>query len=633
MRPSRIAARLLLATTAVVFSGHSFAAGTVGSGTPASCTEAALDAALVGGGNVVFDCGASATIPITATKSISATTTLDGTGQNVTLDGGDVVRLFQTVYQVPALTPGPITFTLRRLTLRRGRAADYGAAIRLVFQEASRQTTLQIEDAVFDANVCTASGNDVGGGAIYAQGGVVNATRTLFNANRGGNGGAIGNLQARFTIIDSTFLGNATNPTAGGNGGNGGAIYVDGSSLGTLTLQRCLFQGNSAAALGGAIHTYFYGVPSALVIADSTFASNAGTTNGGAIFHMNGALTITGSTFRGNTVVGQGGALWFTNGGGGTPVAISNSTFHGNVAIGVRPNNGSTGLGGAICNNGATSLQLTHVTIVGNRADWVGGGVVGGNAANATLTRSIVAGNSASNGGNAWNIQQNCSSTLGDGGGNLQFPALNPNDANDRRCAAGVLIADPLVGPLADNGGPAVPGGSPATLRLLPGSPASNATPSPCSPALDQRGVARPQSSGCDSGAFEVESPAIAAASFYTVAPCRLVDTRGAQAPALGANAVRSFQAAGLCGVPPTAKAIAANLTVVTPGDLGDFRVFPAGYAPPPTSVLNFLPGQVRANNAIVGLAALGQFAIQNDMPPASPGFAHFVADVVGYFE
>ena len=347
----------------------------------------------------------------------------------------------------------------------------------------------------FANNVCDAAGNDVGGGAIYALGGIVNISNSVFTGNRGGNGGAIGQIQARFTIADTVFSGNATNPRVA-DGGNGGAIYIDGSNLGVLTLQRTVFTGNTATNLGGAIHTYMYGGASAMTIEDTTFADNVGTTNGGAIFHMNGGLTITGSTFSGNRVVGQGGALWVTDGGGGTAVAVTNSTFTGNQATGTRPNNGSVGLGGAIANSGASSLTLTNVTIAGNHADWVGGGIVSG-PAGTTLKNSIVANNTAANGGNSWNIQKNCSNALGNGGGNLQWPTLNPNDGNDHACAAGITFADPRLAPLAANGGLT------QTMALLSGSPALNSGVACPPPATDQRGVTRPQGVACDSGAFE----------------------------------------------------------------------------------------------------------------------------------
>jgi uncharacterized repeat protein (TIGR01451 family) len=469
------------------------AAGVVGTGTPASCTEAAFSQALTGGGVVTFNCGGGpVAIPITSAKTISLTTTIDGTGQQIALDGGGTTRLFVTTY-----TFSQFSITLRNLTIRNFHAADFGGAIRLVFQEPDRPTELVIQNVTFANNVCDARGNDVGGGAIHAVSGILTISNSVFTGNRGGNGGAIGQIQVRFTITDTAFVGNSTHPRDGaGDGGHGGAIYIDGSSLGTLAIQRSTFSGNTASNLGGAIHTYMYGLPSNMTIDQTTFASNAGTTNGGAIFHMNGGLTITGSTFSGNTVVGQGGGLWVTDGGGGTPVVVTNSTFNGNQATGYRPNPGSVGLGGAIINNGASSLTLTNVTIAGNHADWVGGGIVSGSA-NTQLKNSIVANNTAANGGNPWNIQKNCSNTLGDGGGNLQWPTLNPSDSNDKRCASGVVFAEPKLGALAANGGLT------ATMALLSGSPALNTGVACPPPATDQRGVARPQDGVCDKGAFE----------------------------------------------------------------------------------------------------------------------------------
>jgi hypothetical protein len=58
---------------------------------------------------------------------------------------------------------------------------------------------------------------------------------------------------------------------------------------------------------------------------------------------------------------------------------------------------------------------------------------------------------------------------------------------------------DPLLGPLADNGGPT------STLALLPTSPAIDAGDATACPATVQRGVRRPQGRACDIGAFELE--------------------------------------------------------------------------------------------------------------------------------
>jgi predicted outer membrane repeat protein len=287
-----------------------------------------LNAALSGGGTVTFNCGAGAVIPVTSTKTLTTTTTIDGSGQNITLDGGGTTRLFNTTFQF-----APFTLTFRSLTLRNGFATDFGGAIRLAFQNAANVTTLLIENVTFSNNVCSQAGNDVGGGALYAQGGIVTIRNSTFVGNRGGNGGAIGNLQARFTIEDTLFQGNTTNPHAG-DGGNGGAIYIDGSNNGQLVIRRSTFRSNAASWIGGAIHTYMYAGASGMTIEDSLFESNTTEQNGGAVYHQNGSLTVARSTFSGNQTRGQGGALWLLE---ATPTTITNSTFTGNRSYSVIP--------------------------------------------------------------------------------------------------------------------------------------------------------------------------------------------------------------------------------------------------------------------------------------------------------
>jgi polymorphic membrane protein len=469
------------------------AGGVVGNGTPQSCTEAALVARLAGGGTVTFNCGGPVVIPFTSAKTLAATTTVDGTGQAVTFDGGGATRFFQTSFGF-----SPIAVTLRNLTLRNGRAADFGGAIRLGYQDPPNWTTLNVAGVSFISNVAAAAGNDVGGGAIYAQGGWVTITGSTFTNNHGGNGGAIGNLQAVFNIQDSTFTGNGTHAPSQQFAGNGGAIYVDGSSNRLLVIQRSTFRQNTSTNLGGAIHVYQYAGSSGLSIEDSTFDRNVTVNNGGALYHQNGTLSVARSTFVGNETMGQGGAIWMLQ---ASSVGISNSTFTGNRANGTIPNNGSVGLGGALTIQGACNVTISHCTIVGNHADWVGGGIVGGMGGGSvtSLRGSIVAHNTAANGGNPWNIAHNCSSQLVDGGFNLQFPThAHPNDGNDPNCTAGVFIGAPNLAPLGNQGGPT------QTMPPNTGSPAVDAVASGCpAPYTDQRGRQRPAGPRCDIGAAE----------------------------------------------------------------------------------------------------------------------------------
>ncbi len=125
--------------------------------------------------------------------------------------------------------------------------------------------------------------------------------------------------------------------------------------------------------------------------------------------------------------------------------------------------------------------------------------------------------------------------------------------------------------------------------------------------------------------------------SYFTVAPCRVADTRDPPGPSggppLGANTIRSFPVTGICGIPPTAKAVFINLAVFLPNDDGDLRLFPAGGAAPFASTINFRPFIVRANNATIPLGSAGQISVQCDMPPGSSGSTHFFFDVYGYYE
>jgi hypothetical protein len=123
--------------------------------------------------------------------------------------------------------------------------------------------------------------------------------------------------------------------------------------------------------------------------------------------------------------------------------------------------------------------------------------------------------------------------------------------------------------------------------------------------------------------------------SFYTIAPCRVADTRSAAGtyggPALVSGADRAFPMTGVCGVPATAKAVSLNVTVTQPGSAGDLRLYPAGMPLPNASVINFNAGQTRANNAVVMLNGAGQLTVRDDQAPNAR--VHFIIDVNGYFQ
>src|SRR2546425_2461817 len=107
--------RALLATLSAVLTlaaTSSAFACVVGTGTSASCTEAALNACLPGGasfdGTVTFNCGGAATLTVTSTKTISADTTIDG-GSAITISGGNTVGVFSIMSPSVTVTVGHLT--------------------------------------------------------------------------------------------------------------------------------------------------------------------------------------------------------------------------------------------------------------------------------------------------------------------------------------------------------------------------------------------------------------------------------------------------------------------------------------------------------------------------------------------
>ncbi len=120
---------------------------------------------------------------------------------------------------------------------------------------------------------------------------------------------------------------------------------------------------------------------------------------------------------------------------------------------------------------------------------------------------------------------------------------------------------------------------------------------------------------------------------FYTISPCRMMDTRqeggktGAFGPPiLAGGATRSLPVqSGGCGVPAAARAYVLNITVVPSGPLSYLTVWPAGVAIPLVSTLNSFQGRVVANAAIVPAGASGAINI------FVTNTAHVIVDVNGY--
>jgi len=139
---------------------------------------------------------------------------------------------------------------------------------------------------------------------------------------------------------------------------------------------------------------------------------------------------------------------------------------------------------------------------------------------------------------------------------------------------------------------------------------------------------------GTLSNAYFYNGPG-AAAGFFTVSPCRVLDTRNPNGalggPALAAGTQRSFHVAGVCGIPASAQSISVNVTVTGSSAAGSLSLYPGNAIPLGTSTINFTAGRTLANNAMLLLATdgTGTFTVQN----AGGSAVHFILDVNGYFQ
>jgi hypothetical protein len=129
-------------------------------------------------------------------------------------------------------------------------------------------------------------------------------------------------------------------------------------------------------------------------------------------------------------------------------------------------------------------------------------------------------------------------------------------------------------------------------------------------------------------------SEAVTTPGFYTVTPCRVVDTRNPAGPwggpALQANSDRSFVVAGKCGIPSTAEVVTLNVTVTQATAGGDLRLYPGGASLPMATAINYGAGKTRANNGTLALGPNGDLLVHCDQ---SSGSVHMILDVSGYLE
>ena len=378
-------------------------------------------------------------------------------------------------------------------------------------------------------------------------------------------------------IANSQFLGNAAKPLSviTGNSNSGGALRIVENCSGARTaasvdISNSLFQGNFAQpdtlnGFGGAIASFSY---ADISIADSRIVGNhvdiplpavpGAKYRGGGIYGSAKSLTIVRSEISGNTA-DEGGGLIVVNdaadlqtAGSAMAVHVINSTVSGNTAATTA---------GAEFVFGNVAMEIDNSTIAANTAtdSSRAGGIVlttgatspasGGNATAPTLTlvSSILTGNSSNAGDVATNTAVIPTFTIAASHALIQKICAG---CSISVAGSGNLLAiDPLLGPLADNGGQT------QTHALLSGSPAINAGSNPLGLTTDQRypSFARVLGPTADMGAFEAVYASLdvdlsGAATRYDPLTDGLLIVRylfGLSGPSLTANALGGTAARG----------------------------------------------------------------------------------------
>jgi uncharacterized repeat protein (TIGR03803 family) len=505
------------------------------------CTEDALRYSMSFGGKIPVLCDGTINVAETITNAVDAV--LDATGHEVTIGGGNLVRLFYV--------PTNVHFKLVNVTLAYGLARN-GAG---VLNDGGRLT---LQDVRFQSNNASA-----GGGAVFNRAGTVEATNCTFSDNiifhdelDLSGGGSLANEGGRVTMRNCAFISNSAYGTPAlfaksfASPGSGGAIYNSGEMSAIL----CNFVGNLATGGAGGDNNLL-----------NSPGYDGGIGNGGAICNV-GTLTVESTTFSNNVANGGTGGIGMNAFGSLDPIrggqgrsggaagggaifdggvsSILSSSFTGNYAVGgmggpggrgntgpggstIGPaGNGGTGgdaFGGALYttnrNSALTNCTFANNSVTGGNGGWggvggggsfgAGGGSLGGaffsTNSQIYLDSCTIALNRANSGGGLFSGGATLVNTLlANNSPDNNFGILidlGHNLSSDSSCSftgpSSKNNVDPLLGSLADNGGAAL------TMALLLGSPAIDAGNPSVLQSADQRGYPRTCGPAPDIGACE----------------------------------------------------------------------------------------------------------------------------------
>ncbi len=447
-----------------------------------------------GADTITFDSslsGSTITLSAGANLAIADDLTLTGLGSgNLAIDGGSATRVL-LIDDLDYTTNKSVSIS--SLTIQNGAlaAGNFGAGI-------ANEDDLTLTDVIVTNNTLTNGAGDFGAGLYNGNQSIVSngfgasltLIRTTVSNNTNGIGAGIYSL-GNLTITDSTISGNTAE-------GNAGGLLFQGV---TMTISCSTFSGNSAGGgtrAGGGIVVLGTGaqeITNSVISGNATGPAGSGGDGGGLAVSLfpSASLTVTNTTISGNTAGNQGGGLV----NDARNVSISNSTISGNTAV-----NGGGGLSmGAF--PGAT-LTIANSTIAFNSdTSGNGGGIIATGGA-VSLTSTIIANNTSGGASTADDIKLTGGTIDGASSFNLVGDAATAGGLTNG-IKNNIIGQDPLLAPLASNGGPT------QTHALLAGSPAIDTGAAISSLTIDQRGsvFARLIDAAPDIGAYERQTLAL----------------------------------------------------------------------------------------------------------------------------
>jgi len=299
-----------------------------------------------------------------------------------------------------------------------GNQARFGGALSL----GQLREPHSVTNCTFNANSATASG---GAAMIFSGPGGAAVSDCTFTANVASFGGAMQIERSTAPVTNCTFTNNSAiaNPKEKGFIGVAGALRIAMDS--TTTVSNCEFEGNTAAAVGGAVTIGGASQPTLVdclmrgniaPFGGALQIDNAGgliqncvleqnhadpdpaqgfVGSGGAVRLFAATPTFSSCVMRENLAT-RGAAVFAQN--ASTPSFV-NCLIHDNTSV----NLGNGGYAGGVWSGGAGSIAtFKNCTVARNSAETRGGGIISVNAGNAIIHNSIVAQNTSPLGPQMW---------------------------------------------------------------------------------------------------------------------------------------------------------------------------------------------------------------------------------------